>query len=185
MDRNHTPGSAFCAEFTYTEAILSDFEALYRIKGTVSLPVRVVLGVLGAAGAIYFGFDLYTNGLGIARLGYLIVCSLMILVALSSRRRSGADGTLEKYRKYYLNRKVSFRIDENGVEMKLQGQKNFARSKFSQLYSLLETEKCFYFVIKGKAYYILSKEALSEEDADALRKYMEGRCKKKFQFFQL
>lgn len=185
MDRNQTPGSAFRAEFTYTDAILSDFEALYRAKGTVSLPTRVVLGVLGAVGAVYFGFELYTQGLGIARIGYLIVCSLMILVALSSRRRSGADGTLEKYRKYYLNQKVAFRIDENGVEMKLQGQKNFARSKFSQIYSLLETDTCFYFVIKGKAYYILSKAALSQEDADALRKYMEGRCKKKFQHFQL
>ncbi len=185
MDRNQTPGSAFRAEFTYTDAILSDFEALYQVKGTVSLTTRLVLGILGAAGAVYFGFELYTQGLGIARIGYLIVCSLMILVACSSRKRSGADGTLEKYRKYYLDRKASFRIDENGVEMKLQGQKNFARSKFSQIYSLLETEKCFYFVIKGKAYYILSKEALSQEDADALRKYMEDRCKKKFQNFQL
>ena len=183
MDRNQPQGAPFHAEFTYTDPILSDFEALYRAKGTLSLPARILCGVLGAVGAVYFGFELYVHGLSVARVGYLILCSLMILVAFSSRKRSGADGTVEKYRQHYRNQKVSFRIDENGVEMKLQGQKNFARSKFSQIYSLLETDRCFYFVIKGKAYYILSKEALA--DPDALRKYMEGRCRKKFQAFQL
>ena len=183
MDHSQTSPSAFRAEFTYTDPILSDFEALYGKKGTVSLPARILCGVLGTVGAVYFGVELYTQGLSIARVGYLILCSLMILVALSSRRRSGSDETLKKYRKHYLNQKVSFRIDENGVEMKLQGQKNFARSKFSQIYSLLETERCFYFVIKGKAYYILSKDALA--DPDGLRRYMERQCRKKFQSFQL
>lgn len=183
MDRNQPQGAPFRAEFVYTDAILSDFETLYRAKGTLSLPARILCGALGAVGAVYFGFELYAHGLSVARVGYLIVCSLMLLVAFSSRKRSGADETLQKYRQHYRNQKVAFRIDENGVEMKLQGQRNFARSKFSQIYSLLETEQCFYFVIKGKAYYILSKAAL--DDPEALRKYMEGRCRKKFQAFRL
>ncbi len=185
MDRSQSQSSAFQADFVYTDAILSDFEALYQAKGTVSLPVRIVCGVLGVAGALYFGFELYSQGFGIARVGYLILCSLMILVACSSRKRSGADDTLKKYRKHYENRRVTFRIDESGLEMKLEGQKNYARSKFQQIYGLYETERCFYFVIKGKAYYILSKEAFSPEDRDALHTYMERHCKKKFHSFQV
>lgn len=185
MDRNQSQGAAFRADFIYTDAILSDFEALYWAKATISLPARILCGVIGAVGAVYFGLELYTQGLEIVRVGYLILCSLMILVACSSRKRSGADGTLQKYRKYYQDRRVSFRIDENGIEMKLEKQQNYAKSKFRQIYGLFETKLCFYFVIKGKAYYILSKKAFSESDVDALRSYMEQHCKKKFQFYEL
>lgn len=178
-------GSAFHANFVYTDEILSDFEALYHLKGSLSPAARIICGALGVAGAIYFGLQLYRHGFDIATTGYLIVCSLMILVAVSSHRRSGADDTLKKYRKYYENRRVTFRIDTDGVDMKLEGQKNRAHSKFRQIYGLFETELCFYFVIKGKAYYILSKKALSQEDVDALRTYMQQQCKKKFQFYSL
>ena len=47
MDHSQTSPSAFRAEFTYTDPILSDFEALYGKKGTVSLPARILCGVLG------------------------------------------------------------------------------------------------------------------------------------------
>ena len=177
--------SMFQACFVYTDEILSDFEKLYHLKGSLSPVARIICGVLGVAGAIYFGFQLYRHGFQIATADYLIVCSLMILVAVSSRRRSGTDDTLKKYRKYYENHRATFRMDADGVDMKLEGQKNHAHSKFRQIYSLFETERCFYFVIKGKAYYILPKKALSQEDADALRTYMQQQCKKKFQFYAL
>lgn len=185
MDGNQKQDLAFRASFLYTDEILSDFEALYWAKGQVSLPVRLFCGLLGAAGAIYFGLTLYQEGFHLVYIGYLIICALMILVACSSRKRSGSNETLKKYRKYYQDRRVSFRIDEEGMEMKLEKQKTFARSKFRQIYGLFETEKCFYFVIKGKAYYILSKRALGEEDTERLRRYMEKHCKKKFQFFHI
>lgn len=183
MEGNQKQDLAFRVNFVYTDEILSDFESLYWAKGQVSLPVRVFCGLVGTAGAVYFGFSLYRQGLHLVYVGYLIICALMILVACSSRKRSGSSDTLKKYRKYYQDRRVSFRIDEEGVEMKLEKQKTFARSKFRQIYGLFETDKCFYFVIKGKAYYILSKKALGEEDAGRLRRYMESHCKKKFQTF--
>lgn len=128
--------SMFQASFVYTDEILSDFEQLYHLKGSLSPVARIICGVLGVAGAIYFGFQLYRHGFQIATAGYLIVCSLMILVAVSSRRRSGADDTLKKYRKYYENHRATFRMDADGVDMKLEGQKNHAHSKFRQIYGL-------------------------------------------------
>lgn len=170
----------FRADFVYTKDILSDFEAFYQTKRSMSPKARVICGVIGAIGAIYFGYTLYAEGFGITRTGYLIACSLMLLVAFSSGKRSGADETIKKYQKYYTNRKVRFVINEDGVEMKLEKQKNYARSKFKQIYGLYETERCFYFVIKGKAYYIISKQAVTGGTADELRTYMETHCRKHF-----
>lgn len=175
----------FRADFVYTEDILADFETLYQVKQRMSPLARVLCLTFGAVGAIYFGYSLYTDGLGPTRIGYLIVCSLMILVGCSGARRSGSDETLKKYRKYYTDRRVSFLIDENGVEMRLEKQKSYAKSKFQQIYALYETERCYYFVIKGKAYYILSKAAIKGGTAEELKKYMEQKCKKKFQFYDL
>ena len=69
------------------------------------------LGVLGAAGAVYFGWMIYKEGLQLTRVGYLVICSLMLLVAFA---RSGKrpDDTLKKYRRYYLGRRATFKIDE-------------------------------------------------------------------------
>lgn len=184
MNRDTAPAE-FSISFPYTNEILSDFEALYWTKGRLSPAARIICGAVGALGAIYFGLSLYREGLNFVHIGYLVVCSLMILVACSSKKRSGSDATLQKYRKYYLNKTASFRLDDNGVEMKLEGQRNHARSKYQQIYGLFETKKCFYFVIKGKAYYIISKDALSEEDAGRLRSHMERRCRKKFQYYDL
>ena len=43
-------GGLFNAAFTYTDEVLSDFEALYLQKKEISPALRVALGVLGAAG---------------------------------------------------------------------------------------------------------------------------------------
>ena len=171
-------GGIFNAEFTYTEDVLNDFEALYLQKKEVSPAMRAVLGVLGAVGAVYFGWMIYKDGLQLTRVGYLVICSLMLLVAFS---RSGKrpDDTLKKYRRYYTGRKATFRIDEGGVEMHLEGQKNHARSKFREIYGLFDTDLCYYFVIKGKAYYILPKQSVSG-DPDEFKKYMEKKCAKRF-----
>lgn len=172
-------GGLFSAAFTYTDAVLSDFEALYRQKKEISPALRVVLGVLGAAGAVYFGWQLYKNGLQLTRVGYLVISSLMLVVALSGGGKRPDEST-SKYRKYYLDKGVTFRIDENGVEMHLEGQKNPARSKFREIYGLYDTDLCFYFVIKGKAYYILPKASVEGAGPDELRKYMEKKCSKRF-----
>lgn len=177
--------TTFQTSFVYSPEILSDFQSLYTRKGSLSPVARIFCGVLGAVGGIYFGFQLYHHGFDIATTGYLIVCSLMILVALSSQRRNGTQDTCQKYRKYYEDHRVTFHVDANGVDMHLEGQKHHAHSKFHQIYALYETQLCFYFVIKGKAYYILSKQELSPEDTDALRAYMQQQCKKKFQFYSL
>ena len=86
--------SMFQASFVYTDEILSDFEKLYHLKGSLSPVARIICGVLGVAGAIYLGFQPYRPGFQIATAGFFIVCSLMILGAVFSRRRSGADATL-------------------------------------------------------------------------------------------
>lgn len=179
MEEKKQGSGLFNASFIYTDPILRDFETMYMAKKDMPLPTRVVLGVIGTAGAVYFGYMLYAEGIGFTRVGYLMICSIMILLALS-RGRKRRDGTVEKYRKYYLNHRVNFIIDEDGVEMKLEGQKNYARSKFKEIYGLYDTDSCFYFVIQGKAYYILSKAGISGGTPEDLASYMQKKCKKTF-----
>lgn len=179
MAKTDSSRAAFSASFTYTNAILTDFEALYLAKKEVKPLVRVILGLLGTAGALYFGYMLYREGMNVVRIGYVVVCSLLLLVALSAGRRQN-DGTVEKYRKYYLDHKVDFRFDETGVTMQLEKQKNKSQSKYTQIYGLFDTDKCFYFVIRGKAYYAVSKKAVSGGTPEEFAAWMEERCKKKF-----
>ncbi len=177
-EKNRSKGP-FTANFTYTDDILQDFAAVYQLKKKVPPMTRVICAVLGIAGAVYFGYALYVDGLSVARIGYLVGCSLLLLVAVSGGRDRN-DGTIEKYKKHYAGRKVEFRIDEDGVWMQLEKQKNQAHSKFNQIYGLYETPKCFYFVIQGKAYYIVSKQSVSGGPAEDLAAYMQKRCKKTF-----
>ena len=183
MSQQASP-SLFHADFTYTEAVLSDFEALYQQKKEISPATRIVLGALGLAGVIYFALSLHKNGLQFTQVGYLIICSLMLLVAL---HRSGKhpDETLAKYRRYYLDKGAAIQVDGSGVEFRLEGQKNHARSKFKEIYGLFETDLCLYFVIKGKAYYILPKASVEGGTVDELKKYMQKKCAKRFQYYDL
>ena len=178
MSETRTAG-LFTATFTYTDAVLSDFEAMYRQKKEISPAMRIVLGALGAVGAVYFGWMLYRDGLSLTRVGYVLICAVLLVVALS-RGGKRPDESTAKYRKYYQDRQATFKIDENGVEMHLEGQKNYARSKFREIYGLFDTDMCFYFVIKGKAYYILPKDSVEGAGADELKKYMEKKCAKHF-----
>ena len=172
-------GGLFSAAFTYTDAVLSGFEAMYRQKKEISPAMRIVLGALGAVGAVYFGWMLYKDGLSLTRVGYALICAVLLVVALSGGGKRPDDSTA-KYRKYYQDKQATFKIDENGVEMHLEGQKNFARSKFKEIYGLYDTDLCFYFVIKGKAYYILPRDSVQGTGADELKKYMEKKCGKRF-----
>lgn len=174
----------FAADFVYTAAVLDDFEALYQQKKETPLAMRIALGVLGIAGALYFGWMIYREGLQLTRVGYLVICSLMMLVAFS-RGGKRPDDTLKKYRKYYLDKRATFKIDEGGVEMKLEGQKNPARSKFKEIYGLYDTDRCLYFVIKGKAYYIVPRDGVEDGQADELVKYMQKKCAKRFQHYDV
>ena len=172
-------GGLFHATFTYTDAVLSDFEALYLQKKEISPAMRIALGAVGAAGAIYFGYMLYRDGFQLTRVGYALICSVLLVVALS-RGGKRPDNSTAKYRKYYQDKQATFSIDGNGVEMHLEGQKNYARSKFKEIYGLFDTDMCFYFVIKGKAYYILPKASVEDPGPDELKKYMEKKCGKRF-----
>ena len=174
----------FRASCLYDEAALRDFEALYRFKKEMSPGTRAVLGVLGAAGCVYFGWMLYRDGFQITRVAYLLICSLLLVLAFprSGRRQ---DDTASKYRKAYLNRHVTFAFDDAGFEMRLEGQKNHARSKYGDVNGLFDTDRSFYFVIQGRAYYILPKDAVADGRADELKKFMERKCKKRFQHFDL
>ena len=173
----------FHASFVYSDAILNDFEALYLDKKALPLRTRLILGVIGAVGAVYFAYMLYREGAQFTRIGYLVICSLMLVLAFS-RGRGMTDDTPAKYRKYYLNRRATFKIDDEGVEMKLEGQKNFARSKFREIYGLYDTDLCFYFVIKGKAYYILPKAGVTGGSAEELAQYMQKKCRKTFLHYE-
>ncbi len=174
----------FRAAFTYTEDILNDFEALYLEKKKLPLKTRLICILLGVLGVLYFGWDLKNNGFGIARIGYLAGCSMLLLVGVSARQ-SRPDDSTKKYRKHYTNKKATFLIDEDGVEMSLEKQKNKAQSKFSKIYGLCETEKCFYLVISGKAYYIIPKKAITGGTQDEFRSYVESHCKKRFLKYDL
>ncbi len=172
------------AAFTFTEEILSDFEALYLKKKEITPATRVVLGALGLVGAVYFGLQLYRGGFQLAYVGYMLICSILLVLALH-RPGKRPDETTKKYRMYYLNKGATFVIDDSGVELKIEGQQNYARSKFREIYGLYETDLCFYFVIKGKAYYILPKASVEGGTPDELRAYMQKKCQKHFLKYEL
>ena len=174
----------YAASFLYTDAILKDFEALYLEKKKLSPAIRIILGLLGFAGVVFFGIMLYREGLRIAYVGYMLICSVLLVLAFS-RGKSRPDDTVDKYRKSYLNRRVSFHFDETGVEMKLDGQKSYARSKYQEVYGLFDTALCFYIFVKGRAYYILPKDAVAGGESEELQKFLQKKCKKHFQHFDL
>ena len=172
------------ASFTYTDEVLSDFEALYLKKKEISPVTRIVLGALGTAGAVFCGWMLYKNGFQFTYVGYLLICSVLLVLAL----RTGGqrpDDSVKKDRKYYTGKGATFAVDDAGVELKLEGQQKYARSKFNEIYGLCETDLCFYFVVKGKAYYILPKAAVEGGTPDELRAYMQKKCAKKFLKYDL
>lgn len=176
--------SAFNAAFIYTDAVLKDFEGLYLQKKEMSPGTRIVLGVIGAAGALYFGYMTWKEGAQITRIGYLMICSIMLVLALSRGSRR-PDETVARYRKYYLDRHATVKVDEEGVELKIEGQKNYARSKFREIYGLFDTDLCLYCVIKGKAYYIIPREGVADGQAEELKKFLEKKCAKRFQHYDL
>ena len=174
----------FRASYVFSDAVLKDFEALYLEKKKLSPAARIVLGAGGGIGALFFGYMLYKEGAQLARIGYLLICSVMLVLALS-RPGKRPDDTIAKYRRYYLDKHASFTVDDAGVELKIEGQKNYARSKYNEIYGLFDTDRCLYCVIKGKAYYIVPRDGVEDGKADALMKYLEKKCKKKFQHYAL
>ena len=183
MSAQSAPG-AFQASFTYTDAVLKDFEAMYLQKKETPLAMRLVLGILGALGAGYFGWMLYRDGVQLTRIGYLLICSVMLVIAFS-RGKARPDDSLAKYRKYYLDHRADFKIDAEGVEFQLEGQQHPARSKFKEIYSLCDTDRCLYFVIKGRAFYILPRDSVTGGSAEDLMKYMQKQCGKSFVHYDL
>ena len=168
------------AAFIYSQEVMDDFEAMLDQKRDMPLGTRVVLGVLGGVGGAYFGWMLYREGFDFMRVGYLLICSVLLVLALS--KRSGQkDETPAKYRKHYLNRHVTFDFNDEALEMRLEGQKNYARSKYKEVYGLFDTDRCFYIAIRGRAYYILPRDAAPEE----LKAFLEKKCGKKFQHYDL
>ena len=174
----------FTASLVYTDAVLRDFEALYLEKKKLSPASRVVLGLLGAVGAVYFGWMLYREGAQFTRVAYLLICSLLLVLAFSGSSRR-PDDTVRKYRTAYLNKRATFSFGSDALEMKLEGQKTWARSKYREVYGLFDTALCLYILVKGRAYYILPKEAVAGGESEELLKYLQKKCKKHFQHFDL
>ena len=105
MAEKKRPKGPFTASFIYTDEILEDFMAVYLIKKQVHPGTRVVCAAGGLAGILYFGYALYTQGMSVARIGYLMTCSLLLLVAVAGGRDRN-DGTTDKYKQYYAGRNV-------------------------------------------------------------------------------
>ena len=164
--------------FVYTDEILRDFESMYRAKTSVSPVTKLVMGLIGAAGMIVFLVLMVLQGFSVGFLFLTAAFALLLLLALFGGRRKVSDSA-ERYRKHYLNKKVHVLLDDNGVELKINGQKSFARSKFKDVYSLLETEKTLFLEIKGRAFYILPKDGM-DCSAEDLKAYIQKKCGKRF-----
>ena len=164
--------------FVYTDEMLNDFEAMYRMKTAVSPATRLALGLVGGAGMIIFLVLMLLKGFSVGFLVPLVLFALIFLLAFAIGRKK-ADSSVERYRKHYLNKKVHIQVDDNGVELKINGQKSFARSKFKDIYSLLETEKTFFLEIKGRAFYILPKDGM-DCSAEDLKAFIQKKCGKHF-----
>ena len=177
------PKEAYKAIFVYTGEVLDDFEAMYLKKTAVSPVTRLVIGIAGFAGLALFVVLMIVKGFSVGFLIPAIFAGLILLLALMMGRKKNVS-SVERYRKHYLNKKVHFQIDDTGVEMKINGQKAYARSKFKDVYNLLETEKTIYLEIKGRAFYILPKDSL-EGSVDGLKEYLQKKCSRRFQKIEL
>ena len=164
--------------FVYTDEILRDFEAMYRMKTSVSPVTRLVMGLIGAAGTVVFLVLMVLKGFSVSFLFLAAAFALLLLLALLGGRRK-VESSAERYRKHYLNKKVHVLVDDNGVELKLNGQKSFARSKFKDVYSLIETGKTLFLEIKGRAFYILPKDGM-DCSAEELKAFIQKKCGKRF-----
>ena len=164
--------------FVYTDEVLTDFEAMYRMKTAVSPVTRLIVGLIGAAGTAVFAVLMAMKGFSVAFLIPLVFSVLVLLLALFMGRKK-ADASVERYRKHYLNKKAHVQVDENGVELKINGQKSYARSRFKDVYSLLETDKTLFLEVKGRAFYILPKEGMDGSIED-LKAFVQKKCGKRF-----
>lgn len=164
--------------FVYTDEILRDFESMYRAKTSVSPVTKLVMGLIGAAGMIVFLVLMFLKGFSVGFLFLTAAFALLLLLALFGGRKKVSDSA-ERYRKHYLNKKVHVLLDDNGVELKINGQKSFARSKFKDVYSLIETEKTLFLEIKGRAFYILPKDGMDCSTSD-LKAFIQKKCGKRF-----
>ena len=169
--------------FTYTDEVLNDFEAMYRMKTAVSPAVRLGMTVIGVAGIAVFGVLILLKGYSVGFLVPLVLFALVLLLALAAGRKK-ADSSVERYRKAYLNKKAQVTLDTNVVELKLEGQKSYARSNFKDVYSLLETEKTFFLEIKGRAFYIIPKAGMNAA-AEDVKEYVQKRCGKHFVYYDV
>ena len=164
--------------FTYTDEVLRDFEAMYLEKSAVSPKTRILLGLIGLLGVGVFAALMVLQGFSVGFLIPALLFGLLILLALLMGRKR-ADGSVTRYRKHYLEKRAHVLLDERGVELKLNGQKSYARSKYADVYSLLETDKTFFLEIKGRAFYILPKDGL-DGNPDEIREFLQKKCRKHF-----
>ena len=131
-----------------------------------------------AAGILVFLVLMLLKGFSVGFLVPMVLFALILLLAFAVGRKK-ADSSVERYRKHYLNKKVHVQVDDNGVELKINGQKSFARSKFKDVYSLLETEKNLFLEIKGRAFYILPKDGM-DCSVEELKAFIQKKCGKRF-----
>ena len=171
-------GEQYKGNFTYTDEVLKDFEAMYRMKTAVSPATRLVMTLVGAVGAAVFAILIAVKGYSVVFLVPLIMFALILLLGLAVGRRR-ADSSVERYRKAYLNKKAEVTLDTNVIELKISGQKSYARSNYKDVYSLLETEKTFFLEIKGRAFYILPKSGMNGSAGD-IRAFVQKKCGKHF-----
>ena len=171
----------FSASFVYTDEVLRDFEAMYLDKTAVSPATRIVLAIVGVVGLGAFVALMFLMGFSVGLLIPAIVFGLLLLLSVTMGRRK-ADSSVQRYRKYYLNKKANFSVDDTGVELKISGQKTYARSKFKDIYNLLETEKTLFLEIKGRAFYIVPKDAVVVS-AEGLKEYLQKKCMRRFTLY--
>ena len=55
-------GEQYKGNFTYTDEVLKDFEAMYRMKTAVSPTTRLVMTLVGAVGAAVFAILIAVKG---------------------------------------------------------------------------------------------------------------------------
>ena len=68
--------------FVYTDEILRDFEAMYRMKTSVSPVTRLVMGLIGAAGTVVFLVLMVLKGFSVSFLLLAAGFALLLLLAL-------------------------------------------------------------------------------------------------------
>lgn len=138
--------------YTMTPEVMTDFEQFLRRQQAISPKARLLSGLLGAACVLNSGWILYKDGFSLGAAGFVLAGTLLLLMAVRKPKETAS------YRSALTGRKIGMTIDDNGVQMTVNG-KLTGSARWKKVHAAFETERCYYIETGINAYFIVDKKA--------------------------